>query len=83
MGLRHQVGSDLERRINVGMLTWHTSASTGGLAAGGTGGFIAVYIVSSFVYFTVVLSLAEMSSIAPTAGTSSDSRPLRQFSAQL
>ena len=44
------------------------SATTGGLAAGGTGGFIAVYIASCFVYFPIVLSLAEMSSIAPTAG---------------
>ncbi|KAK4541570.1 hypothetical protein LTR36_007867 [Oleoguttula mirabilis] len=44
------------------------SASTGGLAADGTGGFIAVYIASSFVYLSIVLSLAEMSSTAPTAG---------------
>lgn len=44
------------------------SASTGGLYAGGTGGFIAVYIASCFVYFSIVLSLAEMASIAPTAG---------------
>ncbi|KAK5137655.1 hypothetical protein LTR08_007950 [Meristemomyces frigidus] len=54
----------------VAMSTWVfvISASTGGLAAGGTGGFIAVYIGSCFVYFPIVLSLAEMSSIAPTAG---------------
>ncbi len=52
------------------MSTWVfvINASTSGLAAGGTGGFIAVYIGSSFAYFTVVLSLAEMASIAPTAG---------------
>ncbi|KAK0275608.1 hypothetical protein LTR35_010878 [Friedmanniomyces endolithicus] len=52
------------------MSTWVfvINASTSGLAAGGTGGFIAVYIGSSFAYFTVVLSLAEMTSIAPTAG---------------
>lgn len=54
----------------VAMSTWVfvINASTSGLAAGGTGGFIAVYIASSFVYFPIVLSLAEMSSIAPTAG---------------
>ncbi|KAK5119172.1 hypothetical protein LTR85_007786 [Meristemomyces frigidus] len=54
----------------VAMSTWVfvISASTGGLAAGGTGGFIAVYIASSFIYFSIVLSLAEMSSMAPTAG---------------
>jgi len=54
----------------VAMSSWvfAISASTSGLAAGGTGGFIAVYIASSFVYFPIVLSLAEMSSIAPTAG---------------
>ncbi|KAK0833658.1 hypothetical protein LTR73_001421 [Friedmanniomyces endolithicus] len=52
------------------MSTWVfvINASTNGLAAGGTGGFIAVYIGSSFAYFTVVLSLAEIASIAPTAG---------------
>ncbi|KAK1078740.1 hypothetical protein LTR33_006987, partial [Friedmanniomyces endolithicus] len=52
------------------MSTWVfvINASTSGLAAGGTGGFIAVYIGSSFAYFTVVLSLAEMASIAPTTG---------------
>ncbi|TKA80392.1 hypothetical protein B0A55_01914 [Friedmanniomyces simplex] len=54
----------------VAMSTWVfvINASTSGLAAGGTGGFIAVYIGSSIVYFPIVLSLAEMASIAPTAG---------------
>lgn len=70
MGLCYKVHRDLKQCTCVEALTWLTSASTGGLAAGGTGGFISVYIVSSFVYFTVVLSLAEMSSIAPTAGMS-------------
>ena len=39
------------------------SASTYGLGAAGSGGYIAVFIVSAFVYFTIVLSLAEMSSM--------------------
>jgi len=51
-----------------------SSGSTGGLAAAGTGGYIAVYIASSCVYFPIVLSLAEMASIAPTAGGTFDSR---------
>lgn len=39
------------------------SASTYGLEAGGTGGYIAVYLASCFVYFSIVLSLAEMASM--------------------
>ncbi|KAJ7872058.1 amino acid permease [Mycena leptocephala] len=54
----------------IAMSTWVfvVSASTTGLTNGGTGGYIAVYIASCFVYFSIVISLAEMASIAPTAG---------------
>jgi amino acid permease len=37
--------------------------STYGLEDAGTGGYIAIYIASSFVYFPIVLSLAEMASV--------------------
>lgn len=39
------------------------SGSTGGFDAGGTGGFIVVYIGTAVVYTSIVVSMAEMASM--------------------
>jgi amino acid transporter len=52
------------------MGTWEVilSATAAGLTNGGTGGMIWMFIGSFICFGTIVLSLAEMSSMAPTAG---------------
>jgi amino acid transporter len=52
------------------MGTWEVilSATAAGLTNGGTGGMIWMFVGSFFCFGTIVLSLAEMSSMAPTAG---------------
>ena len=45
-----------------------SSTSTLALANGGTGGIIVIFLLNWFGLTFVVLSMAEMSSIAPTAG---------------
>lgn len=52
------------------MGTWEVilSATASGLQNGGTGGMIWMFVGSFLCFSTIVLSLAEMSSMAPTAG---------------
>ncbi|KAK5125315.1 hypothetical protein LTR85_000424 [Meristemomyces frigidus] len=77
----HRLGKKQELRRNfrftsilgfvaIAMGTWEVilSATAAGLTNGGTGGMIWMFVGSFFCFGTVVLSLAEMSSMAPTAG---------------
>lgn len=56
--------------VAVAMGTWEVtlSATAAGLTNGGTGGMIWMFVGSFVCFGTIVLSLAEMSSMAPTAG---------------
>lgn len=56
--------------VAIAMGTWEVilSATAGGLTNGGTGGMVWMFVGSYFCFGTIVLSLAEMSSMAPTAG---------------
>ena len=56
--------------VAIAMGTWEVtlSATAAGLTNGGTGGMIWMFVGSFFCFGTIVLSLAEMSSMAPTAG---------------
>ena len=44
------------------------SNSLGGLVDGNTGGTIVMYLINFAAFSTIILSLAEMASMAPTAG---------------
>ncbi|QIW98593.1 hypothetical protein AMS68_004111 [Peltaster fructicola] len=56
--------------VAIAMGTWEIilSATAAGLTNGGTGGMIWMFVASYCCFGTIVLSLAEMSSMAPTAG---------------
>ncbi|KAK4618778.1 uncharacterized protein CLAFUR5_10866 [Fulvia fulva] len=56
--------------VAVAMGTWEVtlSATAAGLTNGGTGGMIWMFLGSFICFGSIVLSLAEMSSMAPTAG---------------
>lgn len=56
--------------VAIAMGTWEVilSATAAGLTNGGTGGMVWMFVGSYFCFGTIVLSLAEMSSMAPTAG---------------
>ncbi|OQO04046.1 hypothetical protein B0A48_10689 [Cryoendolithus antarcticus] len=56
--------------VAIAMGTWEVilSATAAGLTNGGTGGMIWMFVGSYICFGTIVLSLAEMSSMAPTAG---------------
>lgn len=77
----HRLGKKQELRRNfrftsilgfvaIAMGTWEVilSATAAGLTNGGTGGMVWMFVGSFFFFGTIVLSLAEMSSMAPTAG---------------
>ncbi|KAF2642471.1 amino acid transporter [Massarina eburnea CBS 473.64] len=52
------------------MATWeYVLASFTGFGNGGSGGLFGMYIVTGILYVPVLLSLAEMTSMAPTAGS--------------
>ncbi|KAI0470025.1 GABA permease-like protein [Xylariaceae sp. FL0804] len=56
--------------VAIAMGTWEVtlSATAAGLTDGGTGGMVWTFLGTHFCFGTVVLSLAEMSSMAPTTG---------------
>lgn len=64
----HQSTSKSSQHIELTLLS--CSAFTFGLANGGTAGLIYMYIVVVIFFFMVNISMAEMASMAPTAGKS-------------
>ena len=56
--------------VAIAMGTWEVilSATAAGLTNGGTAGMVFMFLGSYVCFGTIVLSLAEMSSMAPTAG---------------
>ena len=56
--------------VAIAMGTWEVtlSATAAGLTNGGTGGMVWMFVGSYLCFGTIILSLAEMSSMAPTAG---------------